>query len=1240
MDGSLPFPQLLDFHLEHNPNHSYAVLVGLGNDENVTITWAEVARASLRVAEMLRMVVKASDQLRKEGVWIAILANTDSYVTLILGILRAGFVAFPLSTRNSGPALEHLIKTTNTASIFGSIPGAASASTALEETTMELLSCIPSVQLLGIPKHTTLYPRFGTSLPMPYDAMEDDARTPRIPPVESLPEYKYVTEDCPLLFLHSSGSTSFPKPIPMSHRFFRAASKTTGDSDQIGTKWSLLGLPVFHAMGVFLMIGLCTYYGAICIMFKPTSQPPIASSDVVLRGCKRGEADFLITVPNYYVDWSHDEQAIKYLARMKGVAYGGGPLAQEAGDRLVRGGVNLMIVYGTVALSYEVGFRSSGRLEHMRVELVDEGSGLYRLIIIDSDHHPIAVSNVTGIRAFDTNDLLQQHPTRKHLWKVIPGRADDQIMMSNGEKTNPGPMEGILNGNPNIRACLMFGRERTQVGVAIDPVEHVSITNDAELAEFHDLIWPDIEKANAFAPQHSRIFKELVLVIDAKKTPFVKTPKGSINRNLTTQQLANQIDALYTAAEQPTKAEWAEPPASWDAASLESFVSRVVNGVMRGEAIAHPPIEESRDLFEQGCDSLQATYIRAAITNALRQAPKPQGKSDVAATSVPQNLVFNYPTVERLTGYMMKALGGVSSQSDKEEGEKSSEIVKNMQAMIDKYSRDFPTHTPGQRKALGEVVLLTGSTGTLGTYLLQSLLLDERVKRVYAVNRPSSKNEMAAGQREAFEDRGVDINLLKLPKLRLIETDTAAKHLGLSEELYDELCDSLTVIIHNAWRLDFNLPLSAFESNVRSSRMLVDLSLRTRGPQPAQLVFTSSIGTHIRWSEPRPVPEEPIDDPLVASASGYAQGKWVSERIMLAAAEKGLRAVIWRVGQLAGGKRLGVLPVLDGEVSWLPTERAAQTIADGMHDFALSEKGEYDYLHLVHPSPVRWETLLSPIADQLHCELVSFPIWLAKLEDQRKQILGGSRLAIPMMLFQKEYAILIVIIAAGFFVTACGTYLWDRRRNCIYRTCLFPILRFVIPLLIVCPDVLTDAQTRSTASPPDLVHPSRNRNRSTSAAHEPFALFLAPSPLPTSTPFSFLLPPSLRLDQHVPARMSPSHYQFHLLLFLSLPGSLLASAAHLRSHSRRHVYLLRDVVVNLYWVSTCGVPVSPGSAVPRAPQASNPIVETKKKLLALDWHLPLPDVLQCLSASSAAGLDQPLATRKLQCYGRRERTGP
>ena len=63
--------------------------------------------------------------------------------------------------------------------------------------------------------------------------------------------------------------------------------------------------------------------------------------------------------------------------------------------------------------------------------------------------------------------------------------------------------------DPHILACLMFGRGRFQNGVLIQPKVPFDPREPGALEAFRNKIWPSIEKMNAFAPSHSRLFKEV-----------------------------------------------------------------------------------------------------------------------------------------------------------------------------------------------------------------------------------------------------------------------------------------------------------------------------------------------------------------------------------------------------------------------------------------------------------------------------------------------------------------------------------------------------------------------------------------------------------------------------------------------------------------------------------------------------------------------------------------------------------
>ncbi|KAG1854078.1 male sterility protein-domain-containing protein, partial [Suillus tomentosus] len=275
------------------------------------------------------------------------------------------------------------------------------------------------------------------------------------------------------------------------------------------------------------------------------------------------------------------------------------------------------------------------------------------------------------------------------------------------------------------------------------------------------------------------------------------------------------------------------------------------------------------------------------------------------------------------------------------------------------------------------------------------------VSVVYAFNRPSKGASIQQRQENSFKDHGLDFTVLQSDKLVYVETDTSDDHLGLDKELYQKICTSVTVIIHNAWRLDFNLALSSFDTHVRGMRNLIDLALSSpRHPKP-RFMFASSISSAQSWDKAKgPFPEEVEYDAGVAVGLGYGASKYVSERVLV---NSKLPASSFRIGKVSGGPprgawsttnwlpiivkssiSLGALPEAKGFVSWIPPHAVSNVILD----VAFAEEEPPIAMNLVHPRPTAWKTLMQPIADALVerkvttylLPLVPFSEWLEKLE--------------------------------------------------------------------------------------------------------------------------------------------------------------------------------------------------------------------------------------------------------------------
>ncbi|KAI0795720.1 acetyl-CoA synthetase-like protein [Abortiporus biennis] len=988
----LTIPGLFDWNGENNSEYPYFVYVDdEGENEALkTVSFKDVQRGIHRAARHVYDKTQQGASPENDGAAgllgvLSKLAEAISYSTFMLGVMRSGNTVFPISPRNSPEAVAHLLMKTNASSLF---VGKDAGIREIAEMALEKVKAHegPNVTLHSIP---TLEDLFPTSK----DGAKDDFKP--------FPEVNYQM-DAPVMIMHSSGSTAFPKPIPWPHRDFAqwALIPLYSTGDIAGLVMSCHSTPVFHAIGIAQLIYAASG-GLTLSTFKPSIPPVFPTPDRIFESMIKTRCQMGMFVPMFVEQWAQDSKKVEYMKTMKGLLFGGGPLAKEVGDKLAKDGVCIGSIYG----STEIGCISTFIREtpvmdweyleiskHLDFVFESRDDGKFELVVFAGGPSQPQVLNtkINGRDAFATNDLFTPHPTKSHLWKIY-GRADDQIMLSTGEKTNPGPLERILEQDPHIRHAIIFGRGKQYNGVLIDPLpDFVFDPNgddgESRLEEFRNKIWPTVERMNEFAPQHSRLFKEMIMVSLPNK-PFSHTAKGTVRRPAVINEYQPEIEALYKKVEKISNLGMddqngtdAEVVHDWNFENTIEFVRKVVFNVLKRS------VQDEDDLFQHGCDSLQATWIRMQISGMLART-----KPDVA-DRLPSQFVFQAPSILALTNLILKSVNSIES-SELEGG--LEKRVQELVAAVERFTADIPTQsiqTPEiRRKIDGDAVLVTGTTGGLGSNMLVHLSNDPKVSKIYAVNRKSRGSNLKERQMETIKNNGLEDEYVDSSKTVLVEADLSKPQFGLTKELYEELRTSVTHIIHNAWIVDFNLNLPSFESAIQGVRNLVDFALSS--PYKPHIVFTGSIGVFRNPATPGHAKEEYILDPKVPAGSGYGESKWVSERILAIASERtGLKTTTVRIGQLSGDKnghwnekewfpsivKSGVftqcLPdVPGGLVTWIPLYEAGKVLIEMRHS-------DEPILHLVNGHPVPWHTIMETLAGQMGVPLVPYEKWLKKLK--------------------------------------------------------------------------------------------------------------------------------------------------------------------------------------------------------------------------------------------------------------------
>ncbi|KAF7330994.1 putative polyketide synthase [Mycena venus] len=290
-------------------------------------------------------------------------------------------------------------------------------------------------------------------------------------------------------------------------------------------------------------------------------------------------------------------------------------------------------------------------------------------------------------------------------------------------------------------------------------------------------------------------------------------------------------------------------------------------------------------------------------------------------------------------------------------------------------------------------VMVTGTTGVLGAHILYELLLRDDVCCVYALNRGDrAGRSLRERQIWALSKYGLDGSLATSSKLVLVEGDLESENLGLDGELKKKIFATTTHIIHNAWNVNFGLPLADFDDLIQGTLNL----LRLAALRKASFSFISTIGVYQGTQLSEPAAECAIEHFLTTPPSGYLQSKLIAERLVQIASDVlHLRTNVIRIGLLTGtasgfwhashwlptlvesGLHLGCLPDGEAVVSWLPVAVAARAIVD-------CQASDNSTLHIVHPHPTSWTSVISIVAEDLQLALVPYSEWLVRLQYMAK----------------------------------------------------------------------------------------------------------------------------------------------------------------------------------------------------------------------------------------------------------------
>lgn len=194
-------------------------------------------------------------------------------------------------------------------------------------------------------------------------------------------------------------------------------------------------------------------------------------------------------------------------------------------------------------------------------------------------------------------------------------------------------------------------------------------------------------------------------------------------------------------------------------------------------------------------------------------------------------------------------------------------------------------------------------------HILAQLLRESPVKHVFCLVRAKSREAAKTRVLSTLEAKRIALlNDEELSRVSFLPSDLGKASLGLDQDIMERILQSLTVVIHSAWAVNFNLGVRSFESqHIRGAHNLINLCLKTSTVHPARFYFCSSIAAAAGTPLPATIEECHIEDLSHAQKMGYARSKLVTEHVVKAAGEfTGITASVLRIGQIVGDSRHGM----------------------------------------------------------------------------------------------------------------------------------------------------------------------------------------------------------------------------------------------------------------------------------------------------------------------------------------------
>jgi thioester reductase-like protein len=190
-------------------------------------------------------------------------------------------------------------------------------------------------------------------------------------------------------------------------------------------------------------------------------------------------------------------------------------------------------------------------------------------------------------------------------------------------------------------------------------------------------------------------------------------------------------------------------------------------------------------------------------------------------------------------------------------------------------------------------VFLTGGTGFMGPFVIKSLLEQTRAK-IYVLVRASDEEQGMQRLKAAMDSMGpCSIGLMQMFEARVVPMcgDLGQPKLGLAQDAWDFLVNEMDAVFHNGATVNYLFNYDRMrDANVMGTNEALRLAFEGRRKDFNYVSTTFIFG----WAVKSTLFETDGNENMELLDFGYSQSKWVAEKVVEDARNKGLSVRIFR----------------------------------------------------------------------------------------------------------------------------------------------------------------------------------------------------------------------------------------------------------------------------------------------------------------------------------------------------------